>query len=164
SDAPDPRKLSAVSLLLPAKKRTAAHVPHATLAAGAHLPVVPLAGAKQSHPVQPGLRSGYATHGEAHPAYHLLGERDRTRVAGAGYPDTDGSAGPCDPRNVLLDGHPAERTGTPETVRCGPRTRHADDPPGQGKERPYDPDRRAGAGLGRKISARGASAVGRRAG
>src|SRR5208283_224851 len=119
SDAPDPRKLSAVSLLLPAKKRTAAHVPHATLAAGAHLPVVPLAGAKQSHPVQPGLRSGYATHGEAHPAYHLLGERDRTRVAGAGYPDTDGSAGPCDPRNVLLDGHPAERTGTPETVRCG---------------------------------------------
>ena len=41
---------------------------------------------------------------------------------------------------------------------------HADDPPGQGQERPHDPDRRAGAGLGGKISARSASAVSPRAG
>src|ERR1700692_1370965 len=72
SDAPDPGELSAISLLLPQGKRAAAHVSHATLAADAGAPLVSLAGAQQSHPAQPGLRSRPAAHGEAHSAHYLL--------------------------------------------------------------------------------------------
>src|SRR5439155_9884130 len=100
SDTPDPGKLSALSVLLPAEKRAAAHLPHATLAADAGVPVVPLAGAPQAHPVQPGLRSGPAAHGKAHPAHHPFGCGDRARPASAGYSYAGGPAGPRDARNV----------------------------------------------------------------
>ncbi len=50
-------------------------------------------------------------------------------------------------------GRAAQRTDPPQTVRPGPRARHADGAPGQGQKRSHDPDRRAGAGLGGKISA-----------
>src|ERR1035438_1283897 len=42
SDAPNPRKLSAISLLLPEGEWPAAHVPHATLAADTGAPMVSL--------------------------------------------------------------------------------------------------------------------------
>src|SRR6267378_3016966 len=164
SDASDPGKLSTVSLLLPAKERAAADLPHTTLAADAGVPVVPLAGAQSSHPVQPGLRPGHAAHGEAHPAHHLLGRGDRARPAGARHQYTAGPARPRHAGDVLLDGHPAQGTHPAQAVRCGPRTRHADDPPGQGQEGPHDPDRRAGAGVGGKISARSPPAVSHGAG
>ena len=47
------------------KRRAAAHVPHAALAADASTPLVSLAGAQQSHPAQPGFRSRPAAHGKA---------------------------------------------------------------------------------------------------
>ena len=146
------------------QKTAAAHVPHAALAANADLPVVSLTGAAQSHPVQPGLRSGPAAHGKAHPAHDLLGGGDRARAAGAGYPDAGGTAGPRDARNVLLDGHPAQRTGAPELYDVDRERATLTIREGKGKKDRMIPIGERALGVGGEISARGAPVAGRRAG
>jgi hypothetical protein len=61
----------------------------------------------------------------------------------AGYQRSFGAARPCLDGDALFYRDAEIGAGQSETLRSGHRTRHSDDPPGERKEGPGDPDRRS---------------------
>src|SRR5208283_18670 len=164
SNSPGAAKLSAASLLLSPEERRAADLPHAVQPHGSRALVVPLAGAEQSHPAQPGRGPGHAQDRAAATARRAERIRGRTRDVAARHRRAAGPARSRHPGNVLLNRNPPHRVSQSETVQPGPGARDAVHLAGQREKGSHHPHRRAGRGVDRQVSARGASAARQRPG